>query len=80
MLDFFRAKLPVVNRIQAQSNKFSTGVENETSQVTQTLMTVLIVTFNCQITWGRYRILEKGGLTDYQRQSPVRRSRVGILS
>ena len=54
MLDFLRAKLPVVERIQAQSNKFST--------------------------WGRYRILEKEDLTDYQRWSPVGRSRVGMLS
>ena len=40
--------------------------------VAQNLISALIVTFNCHITCqSRYRILEKGDLTDCQRQFPV---------
>ena len=45
MLDM---KLHVVNRIQPQSNKFTTGVENKAT-VTQTLMVTLMTTYSLNL-------------------------------
>ena len=47
MLDFhwkLWVKLPAVDRIHPQNNKFATGVENKAYQVTQNLMTVHVHT------------------------------------
>ena len=51
MLDsplMLEVKLPVVNRIQPQSNKFTTGVENKVT-VTQTLMITLMTTYSLNL-------------------------------
>ena len=41
-------KLPFVDRIQTQSNKFTTGVENKVT-VTQTLMITLMTTYSLNL-------------------------------
>ena len=51
MLDsplMLEVKLPVVNRIQPQSKKFTTGVENKAT-VTQTLMITLMTTYSLNL-------------------------------
>ena len=57
MLDFslmLRVKLPVVDRIQLQSNKFATGVENKAtgdSKLNNSPEKVLLYTCICKVFW-----------------------------